>query len=70
MKIKELQLLSEALWVSVKSDLKFFAPIQVFVKKLSEIDYTDPESFDDIKMNSEKINEPRGRTARVASGLG
>lgn len=55
--IKELQLLSEALWESVKTDLKFFAPIQVFVKKLSEIDYTDSENLQDIKMYSDKIEE-------------
>ncbi|WP_299762755.1 nucleotide-binding protein [uncultured Pontibacter sp.] len=55
--IKELQLLSEALWESVKSDLKFFAPIKVFVKKLSEVDYTDSESLQDIKMYSDKIEE-------------
>ncbi len=57
MKIKELQLLSEALWESVKTDLKFFAPIQVFVKKLSEVDYSDPSSLDDIILYSEKIEE-------------
>ena len=55
--IKELQLLSEALWESIKTDLKFFAPIQVFVKKLSEVDYTNSESLQDIKMYSEKIEE-------------
>jgi predicted nucleotide-binding protein len=55
--IKELQLLAEALWVSVKTDLNFFAPIQVFVKKLSEIDYTDPSNLEYIKMYSEKIEE-------------
>lgn len=47
--IKELKLLSEALWESVKTDLKFFAPIQVFVKNLSEVDYTKIESFQDVK---------------------
>lgn len=57
MKVKELQLLSEALWESVKSDLKFFAPIQVFVKRLSEVDYTDSTSLSDIKMYSDKIEE-------------
>ncbi len=57
MKIKELQLLSEALWESVKSDLKFFAPIQVFVKKLSEVDFSDAASLTDIKMYSDKIEE-------------
>lgn len=53
--LKELQLLSEALWESVKTDLKFFAPIQVFVKRLSEIDFTNSESLQDIKMYSDKI---------------
>jgi len=57
MKLKELQLLSEALWESVKSDMKFFAPIQVFVKRLSEVDYSDPTSFSDIKMYADKIEE-------------
>ena len=57
MKLKELQLLSEALWVSVKSDLKFFSPIQVFVKKLSEVDFSDASSITDIKMYSDKIEE-------------
>ena len=37
--------------------MKFFAPIQVFVKKLSEIDYTEPSNFENIKMYSEKIEE-------------
>ncbi|MBL0273599.1 MAG: hypothetical protein IPQ06_11155 [Chitinophagaceae bacterium] len=55
--IKELQLLAEALWESVKTELKFFAPIQVFVKKLSEIDFTEPSNFEDIKMYTEKIEE-------------
>lgn len=55
--IKELQLLSEALWESVKTDLKFFAPIHVFVKRLSETDYTDINSLSEIKMYSEKIEE-------------
>ena len=57
MKLKELQLLSEALWESVKSDMKFFAPIQVFAKRLSEVDYSDPTSLSDIKMYSDKIEE-------------
>lgn len=55
--IKELQLLSEALWESVKTDLKFFAPIQVFVKKLSETDFTNPASLQDITMYADKIEE-------------
>ncbi len=55
--IKELQLLSEALWESVKSDLEFFSPIQVFVKKLSEVDFSERSNLDDIKMYAEKIEE-------------
>lgn len=47
--IKELQLLSEALWESVKTDLKFFSSIQSFVRKFAEFDY--------LEINKEKINE-------------
>jgi predicted nucleotide-binding protein len=67
MKLKELQLLSEALWESVKSDLKFFSPIQVFVKRLSEVDYSDQTSLSDIKMYSDKIEEFFKRYRRTAS---
>jgi hypothetical protein len=57
MKTKELQLLSEALWESVKSDLKFFSSIQVFVKRLSEVDFSDATNFGDIKLYSDKIQQ-------------
>jgi predicted nucleotide-binding protein len=57
MKVKELELLAEALWESIKSDLKFFASIQVFAKRLSEVDFSEPESFLDIKMYSDKIED-------------
>lgn len=57
MLVKELQILSEALWASVKNDLKFFSPIQVFVKKLAEVDYSDSSNFEEIKMYSEKVEE-------------
>jgi len=57
MRIKELQLLSEALWESAKSDLKFFAPIQVFIKRLSEVDYSNSENLSDIQMYAQKIEE-------------
>jgi predicted nucleotide-binding protein len=57
MKVKELELLSEALWESIKSDLKFFSSIQVFVKRLSEVDFSEPASLIDIKMYSDKIEE-------------
>lgn len=55
--IKELQLLSEALWESVKSDLKFFSPIQVFTKKLAETDFTDEAEIKDSIIYAEKIEE-------------
>ncbi|WON93649.1 nucleotide-binding protein [Sphingobacterium sp. UGAL515B_05] len=57
MKIKELQLLSEALWESVKMDLSFFSPIQLFVKKLSEVNYSDPANLIEITMYSDKIDD-------------
>jgi predicted nucleotide-binding protein len=55
--VKELQLLSEALWESVKSDLNFFAPIQVFVKKLAELDFSDQSSVSDAIGYAEKIEK-------------
>ncbi|WP_051315003.1 TIR domain-containing protein [Algoriphagus terrigena] len=55
--IKELQLLAEALWESVKSDLKFFAPIQAFAKKLAELDFTDENEIKDAVVFAEKIEE-------------
>jgi len=55
--IKELKLLAEALWDSVKSDLGFFAPIQLFVKKLSEVDFSDSEGISDAIMYAIKIEE-------------
>ncbi len=41
MVIKEIQILSEALWESVKTDLSFFSPIQSFVRKLADFNYVD-----------------------------
>ncbi|KUO63987.1 MAG: hypothetical protein APF83_08820 [Lutibacter sp. BRH_c52] len=55
--IKELQLLSEALWESVKTDLKFFSPIQVFVKRLAEVDFSDESEVKDSILYAEKIEE-------------
>ena len=59
MVIKELQLLSEGLWESVKTDLKFFSSIQTFVRKLSEFDFTElnEESIKELVFYSEKIEE-------------
>lgn len=55
--LKELQLLSEALRESIKADLIFFAPIQIFVQKLYETDFTNPDNLQDIEMYSEKIDD-------------
>lgn len=55
--VKELQLLAEALWESVKSDLKFFSPIQVFTKRLAEIDFSDEYEVKDSIIYAEKIEE-------------
>ncbi len=57
--IKEIQLLSEGLWESVKTDLKFFSSIQTFVRKLAEFDFTDlsPESIKELVFYSQKIED-------------
>ncbi len=55
--IKELKLLSEALWESVKSDLKFFSPIQVFCKRLAELDFSNESEVKDSIMYAEKIED-------------
>jgi predicted nucleotide-binding protein len=73
MKIKELQLLSEALWESVKTDLKFFSSIQLFVKKLSEFDYSElnKDTVNELFLYSTKIEEffKGYRSTRHSSGL-
>jgi predicted nucleotide-binding protein len=57
--IREIEILSEALWEAIKTDLKFFAPIQTFVKKLSEYDLTTltEDNVNELKLYIEKINE-------------
>ena len=55
--IKELKLLAEALWESIKADMKFFSPIQVFVKSLAETDFSEEQGIKDAIMYSEKIEE-------------
>lgn len=57
MLVTELQILSEALWEAVKSDLKFFASIQSFVKKLAEVDYSNlsKQNINLIKVYTENI---------------
>jgi predicted nucleotide-binding protein len=58
MLVQELQILSEALWGAIKSDLEFFSPIQVFVKRLAETDYSDlsQSTINSIKIYDTNIN--------------
>lgn len=57
--IKELQVLSEALWEAMKTDLKFFAPIQSFARKLSEYNYSEMtvDDIQEVQLYSSKIEE-------------
>lgn len=55
--IKEFQLLGEALWESIKIDLKFFSPIQVFAKRLAETDFSNELEIKDSVVYAEKIEE-------------
>jgi predicted nucleotide-binding protein len=55
--IKEIQILSEGLWESIKTDLKFFSPIQLFVKKLAELDFTEKSAPKDALLYWNKTNE-------------
>ena len=67
--IKELKLQSEALWESVKVDLKFFSPIQVYAKNLAELDFSNPENYDDVILFIENIDKFFNRY-RSRSGSG
>ena len=49
MVLKELQILSEALWEAIKTDLNFFSSIQLFSRKLAEYDFSELTD-DDIKL--------------------
>lgn len=57
--IRELKLLSEALWGSIKTDLKFFSSIQHFVKSLSEFDYSNlsQTNLGELDIYGNKIEE-------------
>jgi len=55
--IKELKLQSEAFWESVKVDLKFFSPIQVYAKNLAELDFSNAENYDDVFLFIENIDK-------------
>lgn len=53
--IQEFKILSEGLWKSVKTDLKFFSPIQLFVKTLSEFSFLKESSVDEAIICINKI---------------
>lgn len=57
MVVKELQIYSEALWESVKTELRFFSPIQSFVRKLADFDYGElnKENIKEIVLYAKKI---------------
>jgi predicted nucleotide-binding protein len=55
--LQETRILSEALWESVKTDLKFFSPIQLFVKRLSEISFLESEDIDKATLYINKIED-------------
>lgn len=57
MLIKELKILTEALWESIKNDLDFFSAISLFAKKLAEFNYSDltKEDLNEINIYSNNI---------------
>ena len=59
MLIKELQLLSQNLWKAVEYDLRFFSPIQTFVKNLSDFNYVElkKENLVELLLYGNKIEE-------------
>ena len=57
--LKELQILSEALWEAIKTDLEFFSPIQSFSRKLAEYNLTELTEVEilEIQLYANKIEE-------------
>lgn len=55
MVIKEIQILSEGLWESAKTNLEFFSSIQTFIKRLAELDYTHESSLQEATLYIQKI---------------
>lgn len=71
MLIKELRILSEALWEAVKKDLSFFSSISSFVKKLSEYNYSSLTKSDlsEIKIFVDNIEGFFKRYRPTGQGL-
>jgi predicted nucleotide-binding protein len=71
MLVKELKILSEALWEAVKSDIDFFSAISSFVKQLSEINYSelDKNDLNEIKIYTGNIERFFNDYRPTGSGL-
>lgn len=55
--IKEIHILSEGLWESVKSNLNFFSTIQYFCRKLAELDFTEKGATKEALLYWGKIDD-------------
>ncbi len=55
--IQELKILSEGLWESLKTDLKLFSPIRLFVKKLSDLSFLELSDIDEAILYINKIED-------------
>lgn len=69
--VKELQILSEALWESVKVDIGFFSSISSFVKKLSEFNYSNlnKDNLSEINIYANSIENFFSRYRPTGQGL-
>lgn len=69
--VKELKILSEALWEAVKADIAFFSAISSFVKKLSEFNYSDltKENLAEINIYTNSIEDFFNRYRPTGQGL-
>ena len=57
MRVKELKILSEGLWESIKTDIDLFSPVQSFVKKLADLDFTETTSVSEAFLYWKKIED-------------
>lgn len=69
--IKELKILTAALWEAIKNDLAFFSSISSFVKKLAEINYSDlsKDDFTEINIYVKNIEKFFSRYRPKGAGL-
>lgn len=57
--LKEIQLLSEALWESVKTDIQFFSSIHSFSRRLAQYNFSEltKEDIKEVQLYATKIEE-------------